>query len=169
MFMMTTAQVQEAPARGSSPDLPASLQMCRFRHQLGTLPGVFHRHLNSASVNLHNGFFCLLFSSYYLRSWLSQLVVNGSRRGQPWFPSFPLPFNQWGGRALLRRRRVYCVCTMYVRQALCTPGAHCSLRGRVTLCLSEWGPKSESATAGSLLFPGFAARLWALKHQFIHS
>ena len=108
MFMMTTAQVQEAPACGSSPDFPASLQMCRFRHQLGTLPGVFHRHLNSASVNLHNGFFCLLFSSYYLRSWLSQLVVNGSRRGQPWFPSFPLPFNQWGSA-----RQVPCILCVY--------------------------------------------------------
>lgn len=121
-FMMTAAQVQEAPARGSSLDLPASLQMCRFSHQLGTLPGVFHRHLNSVSVNLHNGFSCLLFSSYYLPSWLSQLVVNGSRRGQPWFPSLPLPFDQRGGRALLGRARVYCVRTKYVRQALCTPG-----------------------------------------------
>ena len=90
-------------------------------------PG-FLRHLNSASVNPHSVFSCLLFSSYYLWSWLSQLVVNGSKWGQPWFPSLPLPFNQWGRRALLGRPRVYCVRTIHVRQALCTPGGSLSIK-----------------------------------------
>ena len=118
-FLMTAARVQEAPARGSSLDLPASLQRRRFSHPPRG---------SSGSVNPHSVFSGLLFSSYYLWSWLSQLVVNGSKWGQPWFPSLPLPFNQWGRRALLGRPRVYRVRTIHVRQALCTPGGSLSIK-----------------------------------------
>ena len=64
----TATQVQEAPARGASLDLRATLQIQRRSScQLDIFPGVFHRHLSAAGVNLHHVFFCLLFSSYLLR------------------------------------------------------------------------------------------------------